>query len=59
VNWSVVKWSVGFTNRVSIIISRYIGHMKYADNKAFFVYHILSYSFGSTLYQCIYGCIFL
>jgi hypothetical protein len=23
-----------------------------------FVYHILSYSFGSILYHCIYGCMF-
>ena len=32
--------------------------MKFAAYTAFFVYHILSYSFGSILCRCIYGCMF-
>jgi hypothetical protein len=48
--------------RMSIIISRYeyTDHMKFAAYTYYgcFVYHILSYSFGSILYHCIYDCMF-
>jgi hypothetical protein len=32
--------------------------MKFAAYMPCFVYHILSYSFGSILYHCTYGCVF-
>jgi len=51
VSTSVVKWSEGLSNKVSIIIRRYIDHMKVTAYGCFF-YHIISYSFGSILYQC-------
>ena len=37
---SVVKWGQSLSNRVSIIISRYIDHTKFAAYMGF-VYHIL------------------
>jgi hypothetical protein len=43
---------------VSIIIRRYLDHMRFAAIWLFFVYHILSYFFGSILYHCICGCMF-
>jgi hypothetical protein len=48
VSTSVVKWREGLSNKMSIIITRYKDYMKLA----------VSYSFGSILYHCIYGCIF-
>ena len=46
------------SNRASIIIRSYIDHMKFATYMPCFVYHILSWSFGSILCRCIYGCMF-
>ena len=54
-----MKCSEGLSNKVSNIIRRYIDHMKFAAYKyGCFVYPILSYSFGSIFYPCIYGCMF-
>jgi len=56
---SVLKWSECLSNGVSVIIRRYRDHMKFACCLyACFMYHILSYSYGSILYHCIYGCLF-
>ena len=50
---SEVKYSDPITFRT------YIEHMKFAAYMVFFVYYILSYSFGSILYHCMYGCMFI
>ena len=52
-----MKWSEGLSNRVSIIITGYIDHMKFAAYGCF-VCHILVYTFGSILCNCIYGGMF-
>jgi hypothetical protein len=52
-----VKCSEGLIKRVSIIVRRYIDHMKFAAYIAVF-YHILSHSFGSIFCHCMYGCMF-
>jgi hypothetical protein len=49
VSTSVVKWSEGLRNMVSIIIRRYTDNKKIAASFTFF---------GSILYHCIYGCAF-
>ena len=54
VSISVVKWSEGVSNRVSVVIRSYEVCCLYGC----FVYDILSYSFGSIFYHCIYGCMF-
>ena len=54
---SRVKWSEGLSNRVSNIIRRYIDYMK-CPASWLFVSHILSCSFVSTSYHCLYGCMF-
>jgi len=55
----VVKWSEGLSDRVSTFIRRYV-YRSYDVCCLYgcFIYHILSYSFGSIFYHCIYGCMF-
>ena len=55
---SVVKCSEGLTHRVSIIIRRYIDHMRFAAYMSVSLVTFFSYYFGSILYHCIYGCMF-
>ena len=50
----VVKRSEGLSYRVSIIIRRYIEQMKLVAYMAVSSSHFFSYSFGSTLYHCVY-----
>ena len=50
--------SDGFSNMVSAIIKRNMDHMKFAA----FVYHILSYSYGSIVYMVpcfVFFCLLL
>ena len=53
----VMKWSLGLSNRVSIIIRRYRDYMRFAVCMAASFITFL-YSFGSFLNHRIYGCMF-
>ena len=48
-----MKFSEGLSNRISIIIRRYIDHTKFAAYMVFSVYPILSCSFGSNFHHCM------
>ena len=59
VSTSVVKCSEGLSNRVSIVIRRYIEQqMNLAAYIAVSFITFFLYSSGSILYHCIYGCMF-
>ena len=58
VSTSVVKWSEGLSNRVSIIIRRYIDQMRFAAYMAISFITLFPYHSGSILYHCIDDCMF-
>jgi hypothetical protein len=58
VSTSVVRWSEGLSNRLSIIIRIYIGQMKFSAYMAVSFINFFPYSSGSILYHCIYSCMF-
>jgi hypothetical protein len=53
----VLQCGDGPSNKVSNIIRRHLDNRKLLLIHVFYYYHILSYSLGSIIYQCIHGCI--
>jgi len=58
VGWSVVKWSEGFSKRASNIIRKIYRSYEVCCLYGCFVYHILSYSFGSIFIIVYVYCMF-
>ena len=58
VSTSVVKWIEGLSNRVSIIIRRYIDQIMFAAFIAASFITFVPYYSGSIMYDCIYYCMF-
>jgi hypothetical protein len=46
------------SNRVSVIIRRYIDQMQFAAHMAVSFITFFQYSSGFILYRCVYGCMF-
>jgi hypothetical protein len=57
VSTSAAKGSEGLSNRVSIILRRSIDQRRCAVYMAVSFIQFFSYSFGSTLYHCMCGCV--
>jgi len=55
---SVVKWSEGLSNRVYNINRSHTDQMKLVACRSVPFTTLFSYSCGSDLHRCIYGCMF-
>ena len=56
---NVARWIEGLGKGVSIIMGRYIDHIGFATDMAVMFITFFSYSLGSIVYHCIYGCTFV